>query len=217
MSISGRGRRWTAVGGMREDVPVESSAPRFYFAAMSPYSWLAAERIGQLLPEARWIPVTAAFIFKAAGRTSWGLTEHRAEGMADTEARAGKHGLGPVAWPDPWPTNDVPIARAMTFADERGELQRYALAAMRLAFLEGWDLARQETILEAGTRSGIPPAEIEAALGEQEIKLALRQATDGASTEGVFGVPTVIVDGQLFWGDDRLAEAAAAYRATRAG
>jgi 2-hydroxychromene-2-carboxylate isomerase len=214
--MSGRGDR-TAVSQMREDLPVESSAPRFYFAAMSPYSWLAAERIGELLPPARWIPVTAAFIFKAAGRTSWGLTEERAAGMADTEARAAEHGLGPVRWPDPWPTSDVPIARAMTFADERGELQGFALAAMRLAFLEGWDLARQETILEAGRRSGIEPAELEAALGDEEIKLALRQATDGASAEGVFGVPTVIVDGELFWGDDRLAEAAAAYRAAQAG
>lgn len=198
-------------------MPVESPAPRFYFAAMSPYSWLAAERIGELLPQARWIPVTAAFIFKAAGRTSWGLTDERAQGMAATEARAAEHGLGPVSWPEPWPTSDVPIARAMTFAERRGELEGFALAAMRLAFREGRDLAERETILEAARRSGMEPAEVEAALGDEAIKLALREATDAASAQGVFGVPTVIVDGELFWGDDRLAEAAASYRATRAG
>ena len=56
---------------------------------MSPYSWFAAERIGTLLPHADWRPVFAGGLFKAGGRESWGLTEQRAAGLADCEARAG--------------------------------------------------------------------------------------------------------------------------------
>src|SRR5262245_3894896 len=90
--------------------------PLFFFGAMSPYSWFAAERIERLLPEARWRGVLAGAIFKANGRVSWGLTERRAERIADRERRAASYGLGPIRWPRPWPTSDLLIARAMIFA-----------------------------------------------------------------------------------------------------
>lgn len=188
------------------------SPPVFYFAAMSPYSWLAAERIEQLLPGADWRPVTAAFVFKAAGRTSWGLTQERAEGIADCERRAAAQGRGPIRWPEPWPTNDLPVACAMTYAQMRGALRPFAMSAMRLAFLEGRDLAVLDAVLEAGARVGLEPGALGAAIAEDAVKVALRAATEEAISRGVFGVPTVIVGEELFWGDDRMEEAAAAHR-----
>ena len=65
-------------------------------------------------------------------------------------------------------------------------------------------------MLEAARRAGIDAAELQAALTDPAVKDALRAATDGAVALGVFGVPTVLVGGELFWGDDRLDEAAAA-------
>jgi 2-hydroxychromene-2-carboxylate isomerase len=60
---------------------------------------------------------------------------------------------------------------------------------------------------------GIERAELEIALAEQEIKDRLRAQTDEVLALGVFGVPTVVVGTELFWGDDRLQDAAASYRA----
>jgi 2-hydroxychromene-2-carboxylate isomerase len=185
-------------------------APTFYFGAMSPYSWLAAERIERLIPDARWQPLFLGGIFKANGRKSWGLDEGRAAGMADCEARAAAYGLGAVRWPEPWPTNDLAMARAMIAAEGRGLLRPFALAAMRLAFREGANLAEPASVLEAGRRSGFDPAELEREIADPAVKDALRAAGDAALARGVFGVPTVIVGEQLFWGDDRLEEAAAA-------
>src|SRR5487761_2437181 len=173
--------------------------PRFFFGAMSPYSWFAAERIGVLLPEARWAGVLAGAVFKANQRVSWGLTELREAGMADCERRARAHGLGPIRWPEPWPTSDLMVARAMTHAESEGLLERFALGAMRLAFLEGADLGERDAVLEA-------------ALGSPEVKLGLRSLTDEALALGVFGVPTVAFGGELYWGDDQLERAAADYR-----
>ena len=136
---------------------------------MSPYSWFAAERIGRLLPQARWRGVLAGAVFKEHGRTSWGLTERRAAGIADCEARAAEHGLGPIIWPDPWPTSDLLAARAMAFCavrpsatgstrlgGRRGRAccRRFRPGAMRLAFLEGVDLGELDAVLEAGRRAG---------------------------------------------------------------
>lgn len=211
-----------------------TAPPSFFFGAMSPYSWFAAERIERLLPQARWHGVLAGAIFKQSGRVSWGLTERRAAGIADCEQRAAQHALGPIEWPDPWPTSDLLIARAMTFCERptgagraaapdapgagSGDrlLRPFALAAMRLAFLEGADLGEADAVIEAGRRAGIDEHRLREALHDQRIKDALRVATDEALAAGIFGVPTVLVGAELFWGDDRLPDAATAYRSSQA-
>ena len=156
-------------------------------------------------------------VFKTHNRVSWGLTDRRAEGIADCEARAATHGLGSIRWPDPWPTSDLRAARGIVYAQTRGLLKEFALSAMRLAFLEGRDLEQRETVLEAGRRVGIEPGELAAALEDQAIKDGLRALNDQALALGVFGVPTVAIGTELFWGDDRLDSAAYAYSALRDG
>lgn len=206
---------------MRNDRAVNAStAPRFYFGAMSPYSWFAAERIERLLPRASWHGVFAGAVFKANGRVSWGLTEERPAKLADCEQRAASLGLGPIRWADPWPTNDLLIARAMAFCEgatdgrDQTLLKSFALGAMRLSFLEGVDLGDLDAVLEAGRRSGIEEDRLRGGLQQQEVKDALRATNDEAVAAGVFGVPTVVVGDELFWGDDRLQQAADAYTGT---
>jgi 2-hydroxychromene-2-carboxylate isomerase len=177
---------------------------------MSPYSWFCAERIDDLLPDAEWHGIFLGAVFKATGRSSWGFGDRREEGMAECEARAERYGLGPIRWPDPWPTSDLTVARAMAYAAREGRLKPFALAAMRLAFLERGELGDAGTVLEAGRRAGLEAAALGEALSDPQIKAMLREETDVAVAQGVFGVPTVIVDGRLFWGDDRLDEAARA-------
>ncbi len=104
----------------------------------------------------------------------------------------------------------------MTYADGRGLLHEYALAAMRAAFHEGVDLERREALLGVGTEVGIAAAELEAALDDPSVKDQLRSTTHGAHELGVIGVPTVVVGEQLFWGDDRLEDAAHAAQAAQA-
>jgi 2-hydroxychromene-2-carboxylate isomerase len=182
----------------------------FFFGAMSPYSWLSAERIGAVIPHAQWQSVFLGGMFKSNGRRSWGIGDQRDAGMAECEARARAYGLGEIAWPDPWPTNDLVVARAMLLAQARGLLVPFALGAMRMAFKEGADLAQPGVVLEAGKRVGIAPEELADALVAPETKGALRVTTEQTLARGVFGVPTFAVAEQLFWGDDRMEEAAAA-------
>jgi 2-hydroxychromene-2-carboxylate isomerase len=212
---------------MGDDGAVSSQAPpSFYFGVMSPYSWFAAERIESLLPRARWRGVLAGVVFKEHGRTSWGLTEQRAEGIADCEVRAAERGLGPIVWPAPWPTSDLLAGRAMAFCERRDRkgaratgvpagrgpggslLKTFALTAMRMAFLEGADLEQLDAVIEAGRRSGIDEQQLRDALTDQQVKDELRAITGEAVAAGVFGVPTVLVGDELFWGDDRLEDAA---------
>ena len=116
-----------------------------------------------------------------------------------------------MRWPESWPTNGLPVAIAMTFAQTRGMLRGFALSAMRLGFLEGRDLADTAVILEAGERAGLMASELEIAIQSDEIDRALHDVTAEAIARGVFGVPTVVVGGEVFWGDDHLEDAAVAH------
>src|SRR5688500_12802070 len=109
--------------------------------------------------------VTAEFFFGAMSPYSW-----RAARAADGEARAAAYGLGPVVWPDPWPTSDVRIARAMLVAEEVGRLPAFALAAMRLAFLEGLDLAAEGAVGAACALAGLDASTTSARIKEPSVK-----------------------------------------------
>jgi 2-hydroxychromene-2-carboxylate isomerase len=69
-----------------------------------------------------------------------------------------------------------------------------------------------ENVLAAAELAGLDPVAVDAATCDPRIKLALRAASDAAHALGVLGVPTLAVGEELFWGDDRLPDAAAAIR-----
>ena len=188
-------------------------AVTFYFDLGSPYAYLAAERLPEVLPEPiAWRPVSLGALFKLSGRSSWALGESdgRQAGMVEVERRARSYGLAPVRWPDPWPTNYLYAMRAATYAFQIGCGRAFTMQAFRHAFVRGHDLALGEHVLGAAEEAGLDPRVVDEATHDPQIKLALRAATDAAHELGVFGVPTIAIDEELFWGDDRLADAATA-------
>jgi 2-hydroxychromene-2-carboxylate isomerase len=114
-----------------------------------------------------------------------------------------------MRWPDPWPTDYLTAMRAATFAFIVGRGREFTIQAYRDAFRRGADLGVAGHILRAGRQAGLDPRELEAATRDTEVKQMLRDATDAAYERGVIGVPTIAIEGELFWGDDRLEDAAA--------
>jgi 2-hydroxychromene-2-carboxylate isomerase len=189
--------------------------PVLYFDVGSPFVYLAAARAEAVLGvDPLWQPVLVGGLFKLTGRSSWarGDVARREAGMRDIEERAARYGLPPVRWPDPWPGDYLTVMRAATWAQSLGAARDFALAATRRAFVEGRDLSLTAEVLGAVEAAGLDPRAAEAAVSEPGVKLALREATEAAHARGVFGVPTVAVGPELFWGDDRLEEAARAGR-----
>jgi 2-hydroxychromene-2-carboxylate isomerase len=185
----------------------------FYFDLGSPFAYLTAERIPEVLPEpVAWQPVSLGALFKLTGRSSWALgsPEGRQAGMAEVERRARLYNLPPVRWPDPWPSNYLYAMRAATYAFDVGNGRQFTIAALRHAFVHGHDLAIPKHVLQAAEQAGLDPRTVDDATRDPDVKLALRTATDAAHSLGVFGVPTIAIENELFWGDDRLSDAAAA-------
>jgi 2-hydroxychromene-2-carboxylate isomerase len=189
----------------------------FYYDLGSPYAYLAAERIHGVFDEAgapppAWQPILLGGLFKRFGRDSWANGPGREEGMREVERRAQAYGLPPIRWPDPWPGNYLFAMRVATFANEIGRGVSLPLAAFRQHFAAGRDLADPDNVLIAAASAELHPRALSVAVERDSIKAALRDATQAAGGAGVTGVPSVVVAGRVFWGDDRLEEAAAAAR-----
>ena len=184
----------------------------FYFDLGSPFAYLASERLHTLLPEpVQWQPVLLGGLFRLTGRSSWALGDYqrRQAGMADIERRALAYGLPPMRWPDPWPADYLTAMRATTYAFSVGRGRDFTMRAYRDAFQRGSELSVAENVLQSAARAGLDPDAVRAGASDPEIKQALRDATDAAYDRGVFGVPTIAIGDELFWGDDRLEDAAA--------
>jgi 2-hydroxychromene-2-carboxylate isomerase len=183
----------------------------FYFDLGSPFAYLAAERLHTLLPEpVSWQPVLLGGLFRLTGRSSWALGDYRRRqaGMADIERRALAYGLAPMRWPDPWPADYLAAMRATTYAFSVGNGREFAMQAYRDAFQRGSELSDATSVLASAQRAGLDPEAVRAGIADPQIKQTLRDATDAAYDRGVFGVPTVAIGDELFWGDDRLEDAA---------
>jgi 2-hydroxychromene-2-carboxylate isomerase len=185
-----------------------------YFDLGSPFVYLAVERLDRLdrldFGEITWRPVALGALFKATGRSSWGLSEGREAGMADIEARARAYGLPPICWPEGWPSNYLQANRACIVAEEHGRLEPFVRAALRVAFAEGGDLGQEDGWGEAARQVDLDPAQVAGRVAEPEVKQRLRQYTEEAHGAGVIGVPTLRIGERLFWGDDQVEAAAAA-------
>lgn len=193
------------------------SLPRatFYFDLGSPYAYLTAERVSALFTEAEleqpeWQPILLGGLFRHFERASWGNGPEREAGMAEVERRAAEYGLPPLVWPEPWPGNTLTAMRAATFAKQTGRTVSFALAAFRQAFVAGRDLSEPDNVLIAAAACELHPKALLKAVGTEQVKSALREATDRAAERGVGGVPSLVVGERVFWGDDKVEEAVAA-------
>lgn len=128
--------------------------------------------------------------------------------MHEIERRAAAYSL-PLSWPHGWPPNSLAAQRAAIFAQRRGLLRQFAQAVYLDTYGHGEPL-QEHTVFAAAKRVGLDHAKLAAALGDQAIKAALRQATEEAIGRGVNGVPTLRLDEELYFGDDKLELVAAA-------
>jgi 2-hydroxychromene-2-carboxylate isomerase len=184
----------------------------FYYDFSSPYSYLAATRIGEILPEATWRPISFGFVLRHVGRVPWSLQPGREADMEVIARRAAERGLPPVRYPEGWPAESYSLAplRAALFAEQHGRLPEFTRAAYRIMFAEGRALGDIEAIRDAAAQADLDPDEVAGALERDDVKHGVRAYTEEAIDRGVTGVPTIAVGERLFWGDDRLEDAAGA-------
>jgi 2-hydroxychromene-2-carboxylate isomerase len=186
-------------------VPVD-----FYFEFSSPYGFIAShlvddmgQRIGR---EIRWRPFLLGPIFKATGQAP--LVEIPMKGeysRRDFERSARFHGVN-LRIPAKFPIGTVAGVRAFYWIEDRdpAKARAFAKALYDEYFTAGHDISAPETVIEIAGATGIDKAALHAALGEAAVKERAKAEVDAAMAKGVFGSPYFIVDGEPFWGCDRI-------------
>jgi 2-hydroxychromene-2-carboxylate isomerase len=105
-----------------------------------------------------------------------------------------------------WPLNTLTAMRAAVWADRQGRGPEFARAVYEREFAHGEDVSGVDALEAIGRSVGVEG--IRDAVADSEIKLALREAIEAAWERGVQGVPTLEAGRRLYFGDDRLEEAA---------
>jgi 2-hydroxychromene-2-carboxylate isomerase len=182
----------------------------FYFDFSSPYSYLASEKIDAMAErferKVRWHPILLGVIFKGLGT----VPLIRQPGMHDYSLRdvirSARFHQVPYHMPMRFPVATQAAARAYYWLHERDctLARQFAHAVFRAYFAEGHDISEPGSVLQIAALLGVEPAPLSSALEDPKIKDRLRQETDTAIALGMFGAPWIVVDGEPFWGADRL-------------
>lgn len=190
-------------------------ALEFWFEFASTYSYPAAMRIEALAARAgvpvAWRPFLLGPIFQAQGWRDSPFNLYPAKGRymwRDLERLCAKHGL-PYARPEIFPQRSILAARLALAAIGEPWLPALVRGIYVANFAEGADLSEPDALARvlAALGQDAPPW-LERAQS-QPAKDALRANTERAQALGIFGAPTFVVRGELFWGGDRLEDALA--------
>jgi len=183
----------------------------FYFDFSSPYGYLMSEKIDALAAKCdrkvRWHPILLGIIFKTTGSAPLTLQGPlKADYYTRDFARSARFLGVPFNPPSRFPLPTQVAARAYYWlhGQDCALARRFAHAVYRALFIDDRDISDPETIFEIGAKNGIDRSILEAAVQTPEIKARLKEEVDQAMARGVFGSPTVIIDGEPFFGADRL-------------
>ena len=182
----------------------------FWFDFSSPYGYLAAERIDELAARhgrsVNWRPILLGPVFKAVGTAPLTTLPIKGEYSKHDFARMARYLKVPFRLPERFPVGTQVAARAFYLISDADPAQArdFAKRAYRAYFAEGRDIADPAVVMELVAASGADAAAIAGPLKADAVKERVRAEVDAAMKAGVFGSPYFVVDGEPFWGVDRL-------------
>lgn len=186
----------------------------FWYSIGSTYTYLSVMRLDALAAEKgvvfRWHPFNVREIMIEMNNVPFINKPSKAAYMwRDIGRRAKIHGLAPRL-PAPYPLADLPRANRIALTGvEEGWCAAYTKETYRLWFEAGEPAGSEPNISASISAAGADPESVLARADGPEGSEALEAATAEARRIGIFGSPNFIVDGEMFWGDDRLDEALA--------
>lgn len=191
--------------------PTSSPLPiQFYFDFSSPYGYFASLAVDAMAArhgrEVVWKPIMIGSAFKASGNVPLVAQPLKGEYSRHDWERMARMMKAPYRFPDRFPVPSLPPSRAFWWlnASDPALAKRFAGAVYHAYFAENRDISDMATTCGIGAGLSIDPAGLEAAAQDPVWKNRLKDETEAAIAAGVFGSPFFLVDGEGFWGADRL-------------
>jgi 2-hydroxychromene-2-carboxylate isomerase len=181
----------------------------FYFDFSSPYGYLASTRIEAIAARhgrlVSWRPFLIGALYKQLGYMPLEQPGKRAYLLHDVPRSARAMGVA-LRFPRSFPEALIAPARAVYWiADQKPQAAgAFAAAAFRAYWAEGRKLADPQVVAEIAAAQGFATETVLAALNDPAVKERLKTETDAAIANKVFGSPYIVIDGEPFWGADRL-------------
>ena len=198
----------------RSTEAVNCSMLDFFYEFASTYSYVTAMRIAPLAEAAgvtvRWRPFLLGPIFKQQGWDTSPFNLYPAKGrymVRDCERQCAALGIA-FRLPDPFPQSTLLAARVALAALTEGWGEEFSRAVYRAQFAEGRQIGSAEVVGAIVRDLGRDDAVLARAQSDA-IKQELRATTEEAQRLGIFGAPSFVAGGELFWGNDRLEQALA--------
>ena len=183
----------------------------FWFSTGSTYTYLTVSRLEQVAAAEgvrfNWRPFSVRQIMREQNNVPFATKPVKMAYMwRDLERRAAWHGI-PFRKPSHYPPDTLLTARIGMVGCQDGWCREFTERTFALHWTEDRPIGSDGNLGTVMRDMRLEPAEILARAQGDEIKAALRAQTERARTLGIFGSPTFVVEGELYWGDDRLKEA----------
>lgn len=186
----------------------------FIYDFGSPYSYLAHKALPDLAArhgvELRYVPVLIGGIFKATNNQSPMQAFAGVKGKLEYQhveiARFCERFDVPFTWNPHFPVMTMGVMRGAIYARGQPWGQAYTDTVFDAMWRDGLKMDEPDVIRRCLSGAGLPAEEIIAATQDPEIKQGLIETTSWAVDQGAFGAPTVITDGELFFGKDALSD-----------
>jgi 2-hydroxychromene-2-carboxylate isomerase len=182
----------------------------FYFDFSSPYGYLASTRIEDIAAKhgrgVLWHPVLLGAVFKLTGSAPLASVPLKGEYAARDMARCARLLGAPFKLPSKFPIPTQAAARLTIWAQQSSldQAKQLAAALYHAYFAENCDISDADICADVAHVCGYDREQALAGLNDQAVKDRLREEMDQAIARKVFGSPYFIVDGEPFWGADRL-------------
>jgi 2-hydroxychromene-2-carboxylate isomerase len=184
----------------------------FWFSMGSTYSYLSVMRLAELEQSSgirfRWRPFHLLIILQEMKHVPFADKPAKLAYMwRDIERRAAMYGI-PVSLPAPYPAKNSMAANLVAIRGMRdGWGVDFVRAAYRRWFQLGQETGDEPNVSDSLRDIGQNPESVLTLANAAETQAILMAETAVARSLGIFGSPTFVVSGELFWGDDRLADA----------
>ena len=180
----------------------------FYYDYGSPTAYLAWTQLPELCERHQanlhYKPVLLGGIFKATGNSTPVLIAPKGKWLfKDIERYAVRYGV-PYQMNPHFVINSMTMMRGAMWAQNTGVLESYNKAMYEATWVNGLNMSEPDVIASVMNEADLDAAAMLQAVADDSIKKQLIEATGDAVEQGVFGAPTMIINGELHFGQDRL-------------
>ncbi len=184
-----------------------------FFDCSSPWTYLGFDSLIKLADELgetiAWKPIMVGGVFNTINPTVYASRQQpvpqKASYMRKDLQDWARHCGVEINWPKVFPVNSVKAMRGCVWLLPQGKMVPFARAVFESYWRDGNDISQDGHLAPILDRLGIDRDAFFTAIGQQEIKDALRANTDEVMARGGFGSPTIFVNGDdMYFGNDRM-------------